>query len=234
MNTLPDELLAGILAALTLIDLRRAASVGLRYAHVSAPRLNTALQLCMPPFGISRSGLLSDTMLIVGRLPGAPSVRVEQIDNDAASTLATACSAGALPSLVVLMLSGNQIGDVGLAALASAASKSGAFGCVKHFMLGDNAFGDEGLLALSCAIDAGVLPALRMVDFRPPNTLPFSAAARAKAEQSFTRRCITVHFARDDRDNGGGGDGGEGGEGDGGDGGSGGGGGGGGNDGGQQ
>lgn len=61
--------------------------------------------------------------LTVGRLPcpGAPIKRAEQMDNDDASILAAACSAGAFPSFACLMLSGNAIGNVGLAALLTVA-----------------------------------------------------------------------------------------------------------------
>jgi hypothetical protein len=60
----------------------------------------------------------------------------------------------------VLGLSGNQIGDAGLSALAEAVGK-GALAQLTHLFLERNQIGDMGMLAFADAVSSGALPALK-------------------------------------------------------------------------
>ena len=81
------------------------------------------------------------------------------ISNLSASDVKVSCGNKALPQLKILGLSGNQIGDAGVAALASACG-SGALPNLTRLGLDGNQIGDDGMQALAAAIGSGALPKL--------------------------------------------------------------------------
>jgi flagellar hook-length control protein FliK len=67
---------------------------------------------------------------------------------------------GALPQLETLLLSRNEIGDIGISALASACA-SGALASLKELWLQSNQIGDVGMQALAGAVSSGALASLK-------------------------------------------------------------------------
>ena len=76
-----------------------------------------------------------------------------------AAQLALVIGSGALPALVELNLSSNNIGDQGMIALADAFGK-GALAQLQLLDLRCNKVGDVGLSSLANALGKGALPAL--------------------------------------------------------------------------
>ena len=70
---------------------------------------------------------------------------------------------GALPQLETLLLSRNEIGDIGISALASACA-SGALPQLNRLVLSENAIGDVGLSSLAAAVGNGALASLDTLD----------------------------------------------------------------------
>ena len=68
---------------------------------------------------------------------------------------------GALPALVQLDLSVNQIGDIGLASFSEAVG-SGALPVLKSLTISKNQIGDDGLKAFSEALVSGALAELKV------------------------------------------------------------------------
>ncbi len=83
--------------------------------------------------------------------------RVTDDDMDVLSTLFGA--SGALPNLEKLRLDNNNIGDIGLSALATAVG-NGALPLLNSLYLGDNQIGDSGLASFATALGSGALPSL--------------------------------------------------------------------------
>ena len=91
---------------------------------------------------------------------------------------------GALPQLKRLDLDSNQIGDVGMQALAGAVSK-GALAALETLDLSVNAIGDAGMSALAKAITPGpngkgALPALKELLVDNPEHAALKAACQAR------------------------------------------------------
>ena len=83
-----------------------------------------------------------------------------QIGDVGLSALAEACAKGALPKLEELWLHENEIGDVGMQALAGAVSK-GAMDKVTIIELSSNRIGDDGMKAFADAVEKGELASLK-------------------------------------------------------------------------
>jgi len=68
----------------------------------------------------------------------------------------------ALPKLWDLWLSGNQIGDIGLAALVAASNEHGAFAELGSLTLSQNQIGARGVEAIATALNSsGAFPKLK-------------------------------------------------------------------------
>lgn len=76
------------------------------------------------------------------------------------SSVARVLASGAAPSLEMLNLFNNQIGDEGAAALAEALRAAGPGLPIQRLFLNDNRIGGAGMAALAEAVRAGALPAI--------------------------------------------------------------------------
>ena len=83
------------------------------------------------------------------------------IGDDDMKNFSVLVASGALASLRVLDLRLNQIGDVGLSALADAIGTSGALASLTILDLKGNKISDEGMKAFSSALSSGALGSLQ-------------------------------------------------------------------------
>ena len=183
---LPDELLQRIvqlvaeraprgLAIFVLLDQRSRALAAMRLTRMkpllTAPfRLNVqlifsgsgTLDLCDRALRSKDMEVLG-LALISGALPSLEYLFLgnNQIGDVGLSALAEAVGKGALPALQTLALSHNNIGDAGLSALAEAVGK-GALPALEHLELTANQIGDVGLSALASACASGALDHLKV------------------------------------------------------------------------
>ena len=84
------------------------------------------------------------------------------MDTTMCTQLADALGKGALPALVELDLTANQIGDQGMAAIADSLGK-GALPALVELELSGNSIGDQGMAAFADALGKGGLPFLKKV-----------------------------------------------------------------------
>ena len=89
---------------------------------------------------------------------------------------------GALASCQELNLFNNQIGDIGLSALAKACADKGALASCQKLILGGNQIGDVGVSALATAIESGALPQVTYVSLfeNPGNAEQVERALRER------------------------------------------------------
>lgn len=101
-----------------------------------------------------------DDALLLSATHNVLSVTCSTIESQGMESLASILNRGALPNCKELILSNNNIGDAGIAALAQAIKPggSGALSQCTVLQLGSNTFGDAGIIALADACRRGALP----------------------------------------------------------------------------
>ena len=101
-----------------------------------------------------------DNALLLSATHNVLSVTCSTIESQGMKSLASILNRGALPNCTQLLLSNNNIGDAGIAALAQAIEPggSGALSQCTVLQLGSNTFGDAGITALADACGRGALP----------------------------------------------------------------------------
>ncbi|EOD35257.1 hypothetical protein EMIHUDRAFT_110803 [Emiliania huxleyi CCMP1516] len=155
LASLPDELVAHILAALPLRTLSVSSRASRLFARIrarlEADRISCALELQRFPF---RDGIRPHTK------EGSDAFFRDRSLRDAdVKVLAKACACGALATCRELHLSFNSLADGGLAELASSFSWV-TMDSLRCLSLYKNAIGDAGTAALGRAVSSGALPAL--------------------------------------------------------------------------
>ena len=113
-----------------------------------------------------------------------------QMGDEGVSALASACASGALPLLEVLLFTGDRIGNDGVKALASACA-SGALKNLKHLWLGGNIIGDDGVQALASACASGALPSLQKLYI---SENPFGDAGKQALKPACQQRGIETPY----------------------------------------
>lgn len=125
-----------------------------RFRDLVAPSLRLFRPLTTKPFGISFRAIEVKSYIDMDNKG------LKENDVDAFSCV---LSNWALPNLKSLYLPDNQIGDVGITALANALGK-GALPSLQYLDLECSAIGDVGMIALSNALGKGALPSLMDLD----------------------------------------------------------------------
>ena len=156
LASLPDELVAHILAALPLRTLSVSSRASRLFARIrarlEADRISCALELQRFPF---RDGIRPHTK----EGSDARCFRDRSLRDADVKVLAKACACGALATCRELHLSFNSLADGGLAELASSFSWV-TMDSLRCLSLYKNAIGDAGTAALGRAVSSGALPAL--------------------------------------------------------------------------
>ena len=155
---LPDELLQRIahqlIAGNSARQLRVVAVLDRRSHVIAQVHLEDMKALTRPPFSLSGHDILGGmTLLDLSR---------RDIQAQHVQLLGAGLASGALASLKELYLFNNQIGDIGLSALAEAVSK-GALPALKLLHLQYNQISDTGISSFADAVSKGALPNLKEI-----------------------------------------------------------------------